>query len=295
MRKPVKNMAASVRDRLLKIAKERNETFDLLLTRYTLERFLYRLSITKHKERFALKGALLLTTWFDNPHRATRDVDLLGFGDSKPDEVLKVLGEVCSVEADDGVTFDAGSLAVDRNREELEYGGLRVTGNASVGGAKVRVVIDIGYGDATEPGLTEISLPVLLDAPAPKLKAYPKETVIAEKLQAMVALGRANSRMKDFYDVWFLANAFEFTDDRLARAIVATFNRRKTEIPSETPDALTDAFADDQTKQQQWKAFASGVASVAGKPADLKTVITELREFLALHIASARTMAKSRK
>lgn len=119
--------------------------------------------------------------------------------------------------------------------------------------------------------------------------------MIAEKLQAMVALGRANSRMKDFYDVWFLANAFEFTDERLARAIVATFNRRKTEIPSETPDALTDAFADDQTKQQQWKAFASGVASVAGKPADLKTVITELREFLALHIASARTMAKSRK
>lgn len=295
MRKPVKNMAASVRDRLLKIAKERNETFDLLLTRYTLERFLYRLSITKHKERFALKGALLLTTWFDNPHRATRDVDLLGFGNPKPDEVLKVLSEVYAVKADDGVTFDAASLAVDRNREELECGGLRVTGNASVGGAKVRVVIDIGYGDATEPGLTEVSLPVLLDAPAPKLKAYPKETVIAEKLQAMVALGRANSRMKDFYDVWFLANAFEFTDKRLARAIVATFNRRKTEIPSETPDALTDAFADDQTKQLKWKAFVSSVASVAGKPADLKTVIIELREFLALHIASARTMAKSRK
>ena len=295
MRKPLKNMAASVRGRLLKIAKERNETLDLLLTRYTLERFLYRLSITKHKERFALKGALLLTTWFDNPHRPTRDVDLLGLGNSNPDEVLEVFSEVCSVEADDGVTFDAGSLAIDRNRDELEYGGLRVAGNASVGGAKVRVVVDIGFGDATEPGLTEINLPVLLDAPAPKLKAYPKETVIAEKFQAMVALGRANSRMKDFYDVWFLANAFEFTDERLARAIVATFNRRKTEIPTETPDALTDAFADDQTKQQQWKAFVSSVASVAGKPADLKTVITELRGFLALHMVSARTMAKSKR
>jgi hypothetical protein len=164
-------------------------------------------------------------------------------------EVLEVFREIWAVEADDGVTFDAGSLAIDRNREELEYGGLRITGNASVGGAKVRVVVDIGYGDATEPGLIEISLPVLLDAPAPKLKAYPKETVIAEKLQ----------------------------------------------IPAETPDALTDAFAEDQTKQAQWKAFVAGVASVAGKPADFKTVITELREFLELHMASARTMAKSEK
>jgi predicted nucleotidyltransferase component of viral defense system len=183
MREPIKNMGASVRARLLKIAKERNQTFDLFLTRYTLERLLYRLSTTKHKERFVLKGAMLVTTWLDDPHRPTRDIDLLGFGNAKPDEVLQVFREICAVDADDGVVFDVAAFAVDRNREELEYGGLRITTFADLGGAKVRVVIDVGFGDAIEPGLTDIELPVLLDMPAPKLSAYPKETVIAEKFR----------------------------------------------------------------------------------------------------------------
>jgi predicted nucleotidyltransferase component of viral defense system len=147
------------------------------------------------------------------------------------------------------------------------------------------VVIDVGFGDAIEPGLNEIELPVLLDQPAPKLRAYAMETVIAEKFQAMVALGRANSRMKDFYDLWFLARTFTFEDDRLARAIAATFKRRQTQVPVEVPDALTDAFAKDDQKRKQWTAFVSGVLA---EPVALDVVVPDLRAFLIPHAEKAR-------
>jgi predicted nucleotidyltransferase component of viral defense system len=289
MRKPVKpapkNMGASVRARLLNIARERGQTFDLLLVRYALERFLYRLSLSAHKDNFVLKGAMLLATWLDNAYRPTRDIDLLGFGASQPEAILAVFREICAIETEDGVVFDAGALRIDRNREDLEYGGLRVVTDARIGGAKIRVVVDIGFGDAVEPGLNEIELPVLLDLPAPRLRAYPKEAVIAEKFQAMVDLGRANSRMKDFYDIWFLAKTFTFEDDRLARAITATFARRKTGIPVEAPDALSDAFAQDDAKRKQWEAFASSVLS---KPVPLDVVVKDLRAFLLPHAQAAR-------
>jgi len=151
--------------------------------------------------------------------------------------------------------------------------------------ARVRVVIDIGFGDAVEPGLAEMDLPVMLDFPAPHLRAYARETVIAEKFQAMVMLGRANSRMKDFYDIWVLSRASEFNDDRLARAIAATFARRNTEIPSELPDALTPAFAADASKVQQWNAFA---ADVAFEPGTLAEVVEDLAAFLMPHARAAR-------
>ena len=205
MRKPVQNIGASVRARLLNLAKERNQPFELLLIRYTLERLLYRLSKSKHREKFVLKGAMLMRHWLDDPHRPTRDLDLLGFGDNDPELTLKIFREICAITADDAVDFDTGGLVVDRVRDESGYSGLRLKTYATVDGARVRVVIDIGYGDATEPGLNDIELPVLLDKPAPNLRAYPYETVIAEKFQAMVALGLANTRLKDFYDIWILA------------------------------------------------------------------------------------------
>jgi predicted nucleotidyltransferase component of viral defense system len=285
MRKPLQNIGASIRARLLNLAKERNQPFDLLLTRYTLERLLYRLSSSQYRERFVLKGAMLMTSWMDDPHRPTRDLDLLGFGDSNPEVILGVFREICAIKANDAVVFDISALAVDRVRDELEYGGLRIKTNATVDGAKVRVLVDIGFGDATEPGLTEIELSVLLDQPAPRLRAYPFETVIAEKFQAMVMLGRANSRMKDFYDIWILARSYEFEGDRLARAIAATFARRNTEIPVERPDALTSAFAEDPAKQQQWTAF---LADVAVNPGTLAEVIDDLAAFLMPHTADAR-------
>jgi predicted nucleotidyltransferase component of viral defense system len=285
MRKPLQNIGASVRARLLNLARERNQPFDLLLTRYTLERLLYRLSSSQYRERFVLKGAMLMTNWMNDPHRPTRDLDLLAFGDSDPEVILAVFRDICAIKADDAVVFDISALAVDRVRDELEYGGLRIKTNATVDGAKVRVLVDIGFGDAIEPGLTEIELSVLLDQPAPRLRAYSYETVIAEKFQAMVNLGRANSRMKDFYDIWILARSHEFDGVRLARAIAATFARRKTGIPSERPDALTPAFAEDQTKQRQWTAFLEDVAIT---PGTLAEVVEDLATFLMPHADEAR-------
>jgi predicted nucleotidyltransferase component of viral defense system len=285
MRKPVQNLGASVRARLLNLAKERNQPFEILLTRYALERLLYRLGSSKYRERFVLKGAMLVRTWVDDPYRPTRDLDLLGFGDSDPDAIIGVFREICTLKADDAVVFDIDGLAVDRIRDDAQYGGLRIKTTATVDGAKVRVLVDIGFGDAVEPGLTEIELSVLLNQPVPRLRAYPYETVVAEKFQAMVMLGRANSRMKDFYDVWMLARSYDFEGDRLARAVAATFARRKTEIPADRPDALTPAFAEDPTKQQQWTAF---VKDVAVTPASLAEVIEDLAAFLMPHAEEAR-------
>jgi len=252
-----------------------------------LERLLYRLTRTPHRERFVLKGAVLMTTWFVDPYRPTRDVDLLGFGDPAPDAMLAIFREVCAVPEDDGVTFDFDALRVERIREALEYGGLRLRTVASVAGAHVNVVVDIGFGDAIEPGIEELDLPVLLDLPSPRLRAYARETVIAEKFQAMVALGRANTRFKDFYDVWMLSRTYRFDDDRLARAIRATFERRDTQIPTEPPDALTRAFADDPLKRQQWTAFVEDLS--AGR-LDLRAVIDDLAAFLMPHAERARSI-----
>jgi predicted nucleotidyltransferase component of viral defense system len=286
MPEPKRNMGASVRGRLLNLAKERGQPFDLLLTRYALERLLYRLSTTQYRERFVLKGAMLMTTWFDTKFRPTRDVDFLGFGESEPDKVLGIFREICTVAQDDGVRFDADAIKVERNHEELEYGGLRLRTQAIIDGARVPVVIDIGFGDATEPGLDEIDYPVLLDAPAPKLLGYRHETVVAEKFEAIVKLGRANSRMKDFYDIWMLSRAHEFKGDALARAIAATFARRKTYIPTEPPIGLTKAFADDRAKQQQWKSFADAIGAELPPLGD---VIEELAEFLLPYAVAAAT------
>jgi predicted nucleotidyltransferase component of viral defense system len=277
MVEPTRNIGASVRARLLHLAKERRQPNDLLLTRYALERFLYRLSATAHRERFVLKGAMLMTTWFEDPFRPTRDLDLLGYGEPDPEAMLAVFREICAVGVGDGVAFDVPGLAVDLIREEQEYGGLRIKTDAAIAGARVRVIIDIGFGDAIEPGAVEIELPVLLDLPAPRLRAYPRESVIAEKFQAMVALGRLNSRMKDLYDIWLLSRAYEFAGDSLARAIAATFARRKTLIPLEPPFALTRAFADDRAKQQQWNAFVQNIGAELPPLAD---IINDLAAFL---------------
>lgn len=199
---------------------------------------------------------------------------------------LETFREILAQEADDGVTFDADTLHVDRIREALDYGGLRLRVIASISGARINLTIDIGFGDALEPGVEVLDYPSMLDFPMPRLRAYARETVIAEKFQAMVMLGRVNSRMKDFYDIWILSRSFDFSDDRLARAIAATFDRRETSIPIDLPDALTDAFAKDQQKQRQWRAFVEGVAH---NPGDLTDVIAEIATFLMPHaVAAAR-------
>ena len=204
--------------------------------------------------------------------------------------MLGVFREICGIDVDDGVTFDAEGLTIDLIRDELEYGGLRIKTTANIGGARVRIVIDIGFGDAIEPDATELELPVLLNLPAPRLRAYPRETVIAEKFQAMVALGRANSRMKDLYDVWLLSRSYQFEGDALSRAIAATFGRRKTDIPTEPPVALSREFAEDPAKQKQWQAFAEGIEMTV--PA-LATVVEELRAFLMPHAAASASLKET--
>lgn len=269
-----RNIGASVRQRLLNLAHASGQPLELLLTRYALERLLHRLSMSPHRDRFVLKGAMLLVTWFAEPHRATRDVDLLGFGDATEDALLETFREIMAVEVDDGVIFDLKGLRIEPIREELEYGGSRLRTTAALSGARIPITVDIGFGDAVAPSIEDIDLPVLLDMPSPHLRAYPPETVIAEKFHAMVVLGRANSRMKDYYDVWMLLNAFDLEPERLRQAIEATFTRRGTLIPAEAPDGLSDAFASDAGKLRQWDAFAR---NLSGSTPELGFIVCTLR------------------
>jgi hypothetical protein len=284
MRKPA-NVAASVRGKLLNLSRERDQPFNLLLTRYVLERFLCRLSLTPHRDRFVLKGAMLMATWFQDPFRPTQDLDLLGFGNPDSNAILSVFRDVCTVPAEDGVVFDGAALTIQEIREDIVYGGLRLKTFATLDAARIRVIIDVGFGDAVLP--VDLKLNVLLDQPAPLVRAYPPEAVIAEKFQAMVMLGRANSRMKDFYDICMLSRSNDFASDTLPRAIRATFDRRATAIPVGHPDALTLAFATDASKQQQWTSF---VANVALQPGTLAEVIAEIGPFLMTHANRARSL-----
>lgn len=291
MAKQTRNTGASIRARLLNLAREKGQAFDLLLTRYATERLLYRLSTTPHRDRFVLKGAMLMTTWFDDPHRPTRDVDLLGYGDPAPEPMLAVFREICAVEENDGILFDVDALRVELIREELEYGGLRLRTTARLAGARIAVVIDIGFGDATEPGVEEISLPVMLDLPVPRLRGYARETVVAEKFQAMVLFGLANTRMKDYYDIWILSRSYAFDAERLSRAIAATFERRGTAIPEDFPDALTTAFSTDATKQRQWQAFARDLSA---EVPSLEVIVADLAGFLMPHARQALQRTRGR-
>ena len=281
-----KNTGASVRARLLAISKANGQVFDLVLNRYAVERLLYRLSISAYARRFVLKGATLLMTWLDAPHRGTRDLDLLGFGDPDGENMLAVFREIMATDGDDGIVFDVAALKVERIREHLAYSGLRLVTTAEIGGARLKISIDIGFGDALEPEPETLNYPVLLGMPAPQLRGYARETVIAEKFEAITSLGRDNTRMKDFHDIWILSRAFSFDGDRLARAITATFARRGTPIPTAPPDALTPAFAADDRKRAQWTAF---VETVDVDPGDLATILIDLSAFLMPHAIAAQS------
>lgn len=277
MAKELKNIGASVRAKLLALSKSNGQTFDLVLTRFALERLLYRLAQSEFSERFVLKGALLLITWLENPHRPTRDLDLLGYGDPDPQRMLEAFRKILATDLDDGIIFDIAALRINLIREELEYGGLRLRTAATIAGARIAVTIDIGFGDATEPGIEILDYPTLLDLPKPRLKAYAPETVIAEKFQAMVMLGQANSRMKDFYDIWILSRSLTFDPARISAAIKATFERRNTPLPTETPLALTASFSEDPQKRQQWRAFCRDIGQ---EPGTLLDIVGDLRAFL---------------
>jgi len=276
----IKDLPASVHNRLLRVSKERDERLTVILTSYALERFLYRISQSAYKDRFVLKGALVFSVWMDKSHRSTRDLDLLGWGESAATHLEGMFREICECPVcDDGLQFLAGTVQGHEIREDQEYGGIRVHIQCLLGNARIPIRIDIGFGDAVTPEPQEMAFPTLLDFPAPVLNAYPKETVVAEKLQAIVTLGMANSRMKDFYDLWVLANSFEFEGHMLSEAISATFTRRETAFPKEAPMGLSDEFGSDTTKQTQWRAFTRKLAPMLGQPT-LQEVVAILSGFL---------------
>jgi Nucleotidyl transferase AbiEii toxin, Type IV TA system len=282
-----KDTAASVRQRLLNLSRRSGEDFQRVLTRYGMERLLDRLSRSEHAPRFVLKDALLFTLWTGERLRTTRDLDLLGFGESSAEGLAGVFRSLCALEvADDGLVFSAETVAVEPIREDQEYGGQRVKLEARLGRARIDLQVDIGFGDAITPRAEAVEYPTLLGMEPPRLRAYPRETVVAEKLEALVKLGMANSRMKDFFDLAVLARSFAFSGPVVRDAIAATFQRWGTAIPTELPVALTDSFAKDGVKQTQWKAFVSR-SGLAARVGELEQVVIELIGFLASPMLAA--------
>ncbi|MHB1458577.1 MAG: nucleotidyl transferase AbiEii/AbiGii toxin family protein [Armatimonadota bacterium] len=245
-----------IRKLLARYARNRDEDFQLVLIQYAMERLLYRICRSTHSARFILKGAMLFRVWTDQPQRPTRDLDLLGSGSAEVHDLETAFREICNTEVeDDGLIVLPETVTAEEIREAQEYGGVRISMQMHLGKARIIVRVDIGFGDAVTPEATKIIYPTLLDLPAPVMLAYPRETVVAEKLEALVRLGMINSRMKDFYDLWVFSKSFTFDGNILTDAIAATFKRRGTQIPKDLPIAFTSEFYDDDLKIQQWSAF----------------------------------------
>jgi hypothetical protein len=272
------NLAHSVHQRLLNISEEVHEDPNIIFIRYALERFLYRLSRSESADRFVLKGAMLFAAWTDQTHRPTRDLDLLGSGSDSVKALTETFQQITQVEVEpDGLVFNPESITITEIREGLDYPGKRVKLLAGLGNTQMNLQIDIGFGDVVTPEIKEIVYPTLLDMPAPHIKVYPCETVVAEKLQAIVAFDMIISRMKDFYDLWVISKQFSFNGAILAEAIKATFTRRKTAIPDGIPNALSNDFV--SAKLTQWKAFLNRTG-LKNTTVELSHVVNELREFL---------------
>ena len=276
MKRKIVNMGASVRERLLTLARKDGVNLDNYLVRYAHERLLHRLSQSHHRNGFILKGAMLQTVWLDGLTRPTRDLDFLAFGDIETEAVFR---EILSIEADDGVVFNIDSISVRTIQEEKAYGGLRISLDADIGGAVVRIKVDLGFGDAVYPDPTEIVYPVLLDSPKPRIRAYPKEAVVAEKFQAITLLGKKNTRMKDYFDLWFMSQNLEFDATPLSKSVSATFERRKTGLPDDVPVGLSEAFATDPAVVRLWGNFMTR-NMLDSQPPGFRETTTVLCDFL---------------
>ena len=276
----VKNLPASVKARLANVAREQREDFQELLSRFGRERLLYRLSVSEYRERFILKGALLFAYWTGAPHRPTRDMDLLSYGEPDIAVFEEVFRELCAVEVQpDGLVFQPDSVKGERIKDEEKYEGVRLHMTALIEKTRVPLQIDVGFGDRVVPEPEEIDFPTLLDFPAPHVKSYTRESMVAEKFEAMVKLGMLNTRMKDFFDVWTVSQEFAFDGPTLSRAIKTTFETRGTAVPNKPPLALSPEFYDDQEKNAQWKAFLNKTKlSAEGK--SLAEIAHALRHFL---------------
>ena len=286
--KPSRSIVDSVRQRLLNLRQARGEDYNVILTQYVVERFLYRLSKSPLARRFVLKGAMLFRVWSGQLHRPTKDLDLLGYGEATPDAVAQTVRDVWTTAVpDDGLIFDPATVVASDIREEQEYGGVRVRLAALLGSARIPMQIDVGFGDAITPAPTIQAFPTLLDMDAPRLRMYPPETVVAEKLEAAVTRGMINSRMKDYYDLLVIFRTHALSDESLANAIAATFKRRRTPLPGEVPPGLSDEFGADNAAGRLWREFLRRL-QINDAPAELGEVVRSVRERLWPVIVKAR-------
>ena len=283
--KPLKNIAASVHQRLLNHAKQTHRPFNELLQYFAMERFLYRLAQSKHADMFILKGALMLVAWRLPISRPTKDIDLLGKTRNDIEHLVAIAQEICKTDVEpDGLIFDAGSVVGERIAEDAEYEGVRVRFSGHLQTAIVRMQIDIGFGDTVSPAPIDTTYPTILDFPSPHLKGYNRETAIAEKLHAMIKLGVLNSRIKDFYDIWLLSRQFDFDGHALVSAIKQTFSNRSTDV-TENPTCFSQVFAGDSNKAKQWSAFVSKNRLV-NITSDFAEVVNDVARFLTRPLSS---------
>jgi predicted nucleotidyltransferase component of viral defense system len=276
----VSNVAASLHQRLLNKAQETKRPFNELLQYFAMERFLYRLSESPHAEKFVMKGALMFVVWHAPASRPTMDIDLLGITDNDVGAIVRMVKAVCRQGVEpDGLIFDPDSVEGQRIAEDANYEGVRVRFRGNLGTARITMQLDIGFGDVVTPSPEVTEYPTLLALPAPRLRAYSRESAVAEKFEAMVKLDVVNSRMKDFYDVWLLARQFDFDGPMLAEAIAQTFSRRGTAIPAD-PAALMRRVARYAGKEAQWQGFIRR-SRLEGVPGDFTAIVGAIAIFLA--------------
>jgi predicted nucleotidyltransferase component of viral defense system len=271
---------ASIHAKLLNYSRARGADHQYTLIRWANERVLYRIGSSRHREKLALKGATLFYRWAREGHRATRDLDFLAQGEPSEDRVRRVLTDVLAIDGGDYLTFDFDGLSIERLNADGADGGFGVAFEARLGTLRIPVRIDLSYGQDVTPALEDVELPAILDMPAPRVLAYPKETVVAEKLEAIVSLGMFNGRLKDYFDLWFLAQNFEFEGHVLAEAVTRTFLNRGTALPERIPPGLSDEFARDNGKLRDWTAFGSRTRAFGPGELALPAVVSRLQEFL---------------
>lgn len=282
-----KDISASIRARLKNIAKAEETDFVTVLTRYGLERLLYRIGQSKYASQYLLKGALLFNLWYDMPHRPTKDIDLLGFGNHEIDYLTCVFEEVCLVSADDGIVFDGSSISAMPIKKEDGYKGTRIELFAELSRARIKIQLDIGFGDAVTPGPVDANYPVLInELPPPQIRTYPIYTVVAEKLHAIALLGMANSRLKDYLDLYVLLKNEEIDEKILLDAIASTFARREMALPKATPLGLTSEYSQDASRQAMWRSFLNKNEL---EFISLPEVVTSINEFVLPIIVRAQS------
>jgi predicted nucleotidyltransferase component of viral defense system len=293
--KEVTNIAASVQARLQRQAAERGRQYQEILHYYAIERFLHRLSHSEYKRRFVLKGGLSFFGWEVDLRRPTRDIDFQSFMDTTQEQLRKIIEEICSTPYEkDGMIFDTEKMRVDRIMEEKEKGGFRFRFLAFLGRSRVMMQIDISIGNGiTPPQEMVIEYPTLLDMPPFELYSYNMETAIAEKVEAMVLLGGFNGRLKDYFDIYHLANTCSFDGPILVKALQATFANRKTAFPKGIPPALTDDFA--VGRQEEWLAFVNKNSYSQDEMRDFGKILAFLLKFLMPVIEAARENEDIRK